>query len=269
VNDDTGRADQFQQYVRVDPQGQVHVAYFDRRHDPDNFFIDSYWSRSDDGGQTFRDVRVSHEMWDPTINPPISGSGEFIGDYQGLVSDECRSVWFANDTHLANDAGREAGAYDIGKPRSQFQQVHAWRLPNPNAPDSAKCREEAAGLGEIGGRFVISRRAVKLTRGGRVRVRVSCRTPLGCSGRLRIATARRVRTGRSRRGRIVTLGSTRYNIGTRRRGTVLTVRLSRAERRLIARLRRTPINASATVTVGDPPLRGRVGARFRLHRARR
>ncbi|MDP8970555.1 MAG: glycoside hydrolase, partial [Actinomycetota bacterium] len=100
VNQDQTNADQFQPYVDVNPQGQVEVAYFDRRLDtrlvsdgavrhPGNFFIDTWLSRSTDGGQTFTDVRVSHDAWDPTVNPPISRSGEFIGDYQGLVADQC------------------------------------------------------------------------------------------------------------------------------------------------------------------------------------
>ncbi|MCA1707507.1 MAG: glycoside hydrolase, partial [Actinobacteria bacterium] len=91
VNQDGTNADQFQQYVRVTPSGQVNVAYFDRRLDPENFFIDHWLSRSNDGGETFIDVRLSHDSWDPSINPPISGSGEFIGDYQGLVADDCNA----------------------------------------------------------------------------------------------------------------------------------------------------------------------------------
>jgi hypothetical protein len=132
VNGDHTDADQFQPYVAVPPSGQVNISYFDRRKDPDNFFIDTYLSRSNDGGQTFTDVRVSHDMWDPSINPPISGSGEFIGDYQGLVASDCNAVPFVNDTHLANAPGRDPG-FDQGDPRSRFQQVFSWRVPNTQA----------------------------------------------------------------------------------------------------------------------------------------
>jgi hypothetical protein len=136
VNQDTGNADQFQPYVQVTPKGQVDVSYFDRRLDlpdppnhPGNFFIDTFLSRSNDGGQTFTDTRVSHDSWDPSINPPISGSGQFIGDYQGLVADDCSAIPFVNDTHLANDPSRDPN-FDQGEPRSVFQQVFSYEVPN-------------------------------------------------------------------------------------------------------------------------------------------
>jgi hypothetical protein len=132
VNKDTGDADQFQPFVAVTPAGQLNVSWFDRRHDPDNFFIDTYLARSNDGGSTFTETRVSHDMWDPDINPPVSPSGEFIGDYQGLVADNCFAIPFVNDTHLANDASRDPD-FDKGEPRSQFQEVFAWRVPNTAA----------------------------------------------------------------------------------------------------------------------------------------
>jgi hypothetical protein len=45
------------------------------------------------------------------------------------------------------------------------------------------------------------------------------------------------------------------------------VRLSRSKRRLLGRLRKTPVDAIATVQIGSV-LRGTAKARFRLHRAR-
>jgi hypothetical protein len=139
VNQDETNADQFQQYVRVTPAGQVNVSFFDRRLDrpnppshPGNFFIDTFLARSNDGGTTWRDARVSHDSWDPSINPPISRSGQFIGDYQGLVADNCFATPFVNDTHLANDPGRDPW-FDAGKPRSPFQQVFSWLVPNVRA----------------------------------------------------------------------------------------------------------------------------------------
>jgi hypothetical protein len=139
VNQDATNADQFQQYLRVTSRGQLNVSYFDRRLDtpnlpahPGNFFIDTFLSRSNDDGATWRDSRVSHDSWDPSINPPISPSGEFIGDYQGLVADNCFASPFVNDTHLANDPSRDP-LFDLGKPRSQFQQVFSWLVPNISA----------------------------------------------------------------------------------------------------------------------------------------
>jgi hypothetical protein len=283
VNQDKSRADQFQQYVRVAPQGDVQVAYFDRRLDPDNYFIDSFMSRSTDGGKTFSDTRLSHDAWDPAINPPISTSGEFIGDYQGLTADDCLSVWFANDTHLANSQTRDP-EFDGGEPRSRFQEVSATRVPHPNPAHPAACRDLLAGLGSLGGnfgtpargtgadraggRFVISRRSVRLDRRGRVRVRVSCRTPLGCSGRLKLRTAARVRTGASARAKLVTLGARAFRYPAKRRNAIVTIPLSSAERALFTRLGNTRIGASSIVTIGDGGLRGRATATFRLMRAR-
>ena len=136
VNRDVDNADQFQPFVRVTPRGQVDVTYFDRRFDapqppihPGNFFVDTVLARSNDRGRTWRETRLTHDSWDPSNNPPISPSGEFIGDYQGLVADDCFAIPFVNDAHLANPAGRDP-ALDRGKPRTPFQQIETWRVPN-------------------------------------------------------------------------------------------------------------------------------------------
>jgi hypothetical protein len=136
VNQDDTNADQFQPYVRVTKRGQVNVSFFDRRLDrpdppnhPGNFFIDTWLARSNDRGGSWQETRVSHDSWDPSINPPISGSGQFIGDYQGLVADDCYAIPFVNDTHLANDPSRDPD-FDRGEPRSQYQEIVSWRVPN-------------------------------------------------------------------------------------------------------------------------------------------
>jgi len=48
------------------------------------------------------------------------------------VADNCLAVPFVNDTHLANDPRRDP-LFDLGKPRSQFQQVFSWLVPNISA----------------------------------------------------------------------------------------------------------------------------------------
>ena len=95
-------ADQFQPWMAITPKGQLDISYFDRRNDPTDYFIDTYLSRSNDGGKTFSDTRVTHSVWDPEINPPISPSGQFIGDYQGIVADDNVAIPFWNDTQYAN-----------------------------------------------------------------------------------------------------------------------------------------------------------------------
>lgn len=116
--------DQFQQQLAITPSGQLNMMWFDRRNDPANFYIDTFFARSNDGGQTWTETRVTKSMWDPSINPPISGSGEFIGDYQGLIAtDTGGAVPFWNDTSLAQLPGNH--------PRySPYQEAFSARIPN-------------------------------------------------------------------------------------------------------------------------------------------
>jgi hypothetical protein len=125
VNQDpkTSAADQFQPWMAITPKGQIDISYFDRRNDPTNFLIDTYLSRSNDGGKTFSDVRVTHSVWDPEINPPTSPSGAFIGDYQGLVADDNVAIPFWNDTQYANLPTSDPNY-------SPYQEVSAARIEN-------------------------------------------------------------------------------------------------------------------------------------------
>ncbi|HVF78189.1 MAG TPA: sialidase family protein [Solirubrobacteraceae bacterium] len=129
VNRDPGNgdADQFQPWMAVTPSGQINISYFDRRNDPANYFIDTYLSRSEDGGRTFTDRRVSQRMWDPAVNAPTSVSGKFIGDYQGLVADDEVAIPFWNDTQL-----NALPASD--KEHSPYQEVFAARVLNGDEP---------------------------------------------------------------------------------------------------------------------------------------
>jgi hypothetical protein len=135
-------ADQFQPYVAVTESGQVNLIYFDRRLDPKteehpgNYFTDVFLARSNDGGATFTEHRLTHDATDPEFNAPVSTSGLFFGDYQGLVVDECNAIPFVNDTHLANDEFLDPAAeerdpdFDDGLPSSPYQEAVSWRVPN-------------------------------------------------------------------------------------------------------------------------------------------
>jgi hypothetical protein len=126
VNQDTvgNGKDQFQPQIAITPSGQVNISYFDRRSDPDNFFIDTYLSRSNDGGGTWTDLRVTQKMSDPRINPPIDGGGNFFyGDYQGLVADNTCAIPFWNGTHLANLPATDPNY-------SPWQEVFSARVSN-------------------------------------------------------------------------------------------------------------------------------------------
>jgi hypothetical protein len=127
-------SDQFQPWIAVTDRGQVNVSYFDRRNDPNDLFIDTWLSRSNDGGKTFHDTRVTHQAWDPRVNPPTSTSGEFIGDYQGLVADDNVAIPFWNDTQAANLSKGSSGY-------SPWQEVYAARIPNTASKGGPTCRD--------------------------------------------------------------------------------------------------------------------------------
>jgi hypothetical protein len=157
VNQDSGNgdADQFQPWMAVTPSGQVNISFFDRRDDPSNYFIDTWLARSEDGGRTFTDRRVSQRMWDPAVNAPTSVSGKFIGDYQGLVADDEVAIPFWNDTQLNNLPATD-------KEHSPYQEVFAARVNNGAQETDERTRCFARSL-RVGGRS-IGRLSVRSTR---------------------------------------------------------------------------------------------------------
>ena len=120
LNDDPvgNGVDQFQPQVSVAPNGRVAVMWFDRRlpcpdlpwippahrGDP-NYCIDTFVTRSYDGGQTWvPNIRASAQTWDWSLNLPLDGSGYgFIGDYQGIASNDAYDFPFWNATANLGD----------------------------------------------------------------------------------------------------------------------------------------------------------------------
>jgi hypothetical protein len=144
VNQDprNGDADQFQPWMAVTESGQVNISFFDRRNDPENYFIDTWLARSEDGGRTFTDRRASSRKWDPAVNAPTSVSGKFIGDYQGLVADDDVAIPFWNDTQL--------NALPKSDPEhSPYQEVFAARVPNgaEESDERTRCVQRALKVG--------------------------------------------------------------------------------------------------------------------------
>jgi len=76
------------------------------------------------------------------------------------VADDCYAVPFVNDTHLANDPRRDPD-FDAGLPRSPFQQVFAWLVPNTAAHGGrdGQCRSGGARTAATGGPARATRRA--------------------------------------------------------------------------------------------------------------
>ena len=136
LNDDPvgNGIDQFQPQVSVAPNGRVAVMWFDRRlpcpdlpwippahrGDP-NDCIDTYVTRSYDGGQTWiPNIRASAQTWDWSINLPLDGSGYgFIGDYQGIASNDAYDFPFWNAT--AN----------LGENAENYQEAFVALIPVP------------------------------------------------------------------------------------------------------------------------------------------
>ena len=102
VNDDPVQdgANQFQPQLAVAPDGVVSVSFFDTRLDPQHKLIDVYLAQSiDKGVSCLKNIRVTTQSWDPAVDAPIDGNGlQFIGDYQGLSSDDHFVHPFWNDT---------------------------------------------------------------------------------------------------------------------------------------------------------------------------
>jgi hypothetical protein len=78
----------------------------------------------DDGG-TWRERRLSHDVWDPAIGAPHSPTGDLLGDHQALAVTDCGFVALAADPHLAGP--RRDRDFDHGFPRSPVPQLFAWR----------------------------------------------------------------------------------------------------------------------------------------------
>ncbi|MGH2979517.1 MAG: hypothetical protein ACRDLQ_07755, partial [Solirubrobacterales bacterium] len=92
----------------------------------------------------------------------------------------------------------------------------------------------------LGTRCTAARRTVRMTRSGRVRVRVFCAAE--AKGRLRLQSLARIRLGKGRPRRVVRLGSRRFSLKAGQRRTI-SVRASRTARRLIRRKGRLSVRA--------------------------
>ncbi|MCI0450616.1 MAG: T9SS type A sorting domain-containing protein [Chlorobi bacterium] len=90
---------QFFPALRVDEDGGVNIIYYDSRNFADS--VDIYLSRSDNGGISWNDYRVTQSRFRPV---PVSGAGGSgnMGDNIGLTSGNGNlyPVWMANYTGI-------------------------------------------------------------------------------------------------------------------------------------------------------------------------
>src|SRR5439155_8486300 len=216
INQDAknGDADQFQPWLAITDSGQLDVSYFDRRRDPNNFFIQTWLSRSNDGGKTWHDAPVGHLFWDPHLNDPISPSGLFIGDYQGLVADDDVAVPYWNDTQWAN-LPKSDPEY------SPYQEVSAARIYNTVQKGGPSPAAEAPSQSVAGVRKASCLRS---------RLKVGSR---GIGSRLRIGNTQKImrrRAGPPTRAKRL---SWRYCVGKGKRGSVVVAFSPELDARLI------------------------------------
>jgi hypothetical protein len=114
VNDDPPdlAVDHFQPALDVDTTGRVFAFFYDRRNDDRNFLIDAFLARSEDGGNSWANERVT-----TTSFAPITGWEDgvvdpaYMGDYIGLAADGVRAsagvivAWGDNSLGDANVLG--------------------------------------------------------------------------------------------------------------------------------------------------------------------
>lgn len=67
--------------------GNIHIAFYDSRNDPNGQLLDVYYAQSIDGGSTFQtNLLVTEVSFDPNIVSVRPGASPFIGDYIYITS---------------------------------------------------------------------------------------------------------------------------------------------------------------------------------------
>ncbi len=101
INDDPGQngADQFHPWISVDENGAIHAIFYDRRLDTNNFLFDLFYTRSDDGGETWS---PNERITSVSSSPGDARLGGLIGEYIGLDArqGQVQMVW--TDTRNGN-----------------------------------------------------------------------------------------------------------------------------------------------------------------------
>lgn len=104
---DTTTHDNFMPVLAVDPEGTIHVFFYDRRNDRANRRIDVYRALSDDQGRSWINERVTAQSFDlPPLNPnfdPLVKSC-YMGDYNDATLGESalHLTWGDNRRTLRN-----------------------------------------------------------------------------------------------------------------------------------------------------------------------
>jgi hypothetical protein len=104
VNDDplANGADQLMPTMAITSNGTLGIAFYDRRDDPDNYFLHLYCAVSDDGGETFVNHRITTQVTDPMVARRYSNLA--VADYIGIAAgaDAFYPVWNDGRTNDGN-----------------------------------------------------------------------------------------------------------------------------------------------------------------------
>lgn len=120
VNQDSTGVSKFQIFpaINIDKYSGINVTYYDDRNSNDTLF-EVYLSRSVDGGNTFKDYRISNNKFklktiQATGHPMLWGDNRYIGSYTGLVSnsEKIQALWF--DNSLNNNYQTWSASFKIG-----------------------------------------------------------------------------------------------------------------------------------------------------------
>ncbi|MBX4189188.1 fibronectin type III domain-containing protein [Candidatus Parcubacteria bacterium] len=136
VADDTTGADQSDASVAVDGSGEVYVTYIDHRNHPAEPLFDSYLAASSDGGQSWKNLRLSDNSFFTSgggsarspygdyLNHIAAGNSKIYIDYpcpwvyngQGFATDSCVAVIDKNQTSPLLSFTASASVVPSGSP---------------------------------------------------------------------------------------------------------------------------------------------------------
>jgi hypothetical protein len=211
--------------IRVDPQGNLGVTYYDFRRDTaasPTLDTDAWFLRSADGGATFAEQRLTPSSFDMRATP--SAFGFFLGDYTGLAARAGLFEPFFAKTGVSTptDVFVTGVSPTLGAPFAQRPGA------GPRAPAPASSTGPLH-LVRVGRRGRLGRTAALL--------RLRCLAPRACRGIVRLSAV--LRSGGRRRPVLLGARSFRIRSGLE----TLRVRLNRRVRRLTARRRRIAARA--------------------------
>lgn len=79
--------DQYSPGIAVDKTGKVGICFYDRRLDPNNFFIDRECAFSKNAGTSWSNKRITKKSFPAVPGQDVLLEPRYMGDYDGLASD--------------------------------------------------------------------------------------------------------------------------------------------------------------------------------------